>query len=105
MLYHTTLQLDENHRGALNNLGVLALNARQYEFAEDWFRRAERIDPRNSKTHYLLATTLAGKGDYPRAETELETAISLNPSQNEFRELRTKIAQLRRSSAEVKQRN
>jgi Tfp pilus assembly protein PilF len=99
-LYHATLQFDANHRGALNNLGVLALNARNYDFAENWFRRAERVDPRNSKTHFLLATTFADKGDYVRAEKEVETAIELNPTQHEFTQLKTKIAELRRSSAE-----
>ena len=98
--YHTTLQIDENHRGALNNLGVLALDAHNYDSAENWLRRAERIDPRNSKIHFLLATTLADKGDYNRAETELETAITLNPTQHEFVQLKTKIAELRQSSAE-----
>jgi Flp pilus assembly protein TadD len=103
MLYHTTLELDENHRGAVNNLGVLALNAAQYDSAESWFRRAEQIDPRNSKTHFLLASTLTDKGDYSGAETELEAAIALNPTQNEFRELQDRLAQLRRSAAETKQ--
>jgi cytochrome c-type biogenesis protein CcmH/NrfG len=98
--YHNTLEIDGNHRGALNNLGVLALNAQNYDFAENWFRRAERIDPRNSKIHFLLATTLVDKGDYNRAETELEMAIALNPTQHEFTQLKTKIAELKRSSAQ-----
>ena len=99
-LYQTTLQMDANHRGALNNLGVLAFNALNYDVAENWFRRAERVDPRNSKTHFLLARTLAEKGDYNRAETEVDAAIALNPSQHEFTQLKTRIAELRRSTGD-----
>ena len=90
--YWTTLQLEKNHRGALNNLGVLALEDRLYDRAETYFRRAQQVEPRNAKVHYLLATTLFARGNRDGAQAEIQTAIALNPEQGEFKELATKIA-------------
>ena len=92
LLYFTTLQLDQNHRGALNNLGVLALEDRDFKRAENCFRRAERIDPRNAKVHFLLAKALLARGNHNDAEAEIQTAIALNPEHKEFKELAGEIA-------------
>ena len=89
--YFATLQFDETHRGALNNLGVLALEEQQNDAAEKWFRRALYLDPRNAKTHFLLAKALLGKGDRETARREVEIALQLNPQQSEFEQLRAEI--------------
>jgi Flp pilus assembly protein TadD len=89
--YLATLKYDENHRGALNNLGVMALDANRSDVAEMWFRRAERIDPHNAKTHFLLAKTLLAKGSRQAAQLEIDTAIRLRPGQREFKQLRQQI--------------
>jgi hypothetical protein len=91
LFYQATLKFDENHRGALNNLGVMALAANRYELAEKWLRRAENIDPGNAKTHFLLAKALLARGDREAAQVEIETAIRLRPTQREFRELKHEI--------------
>jgi Flp pilus assembly protein TadD len=83
--------LDPQHKGAFNNLGVVALDAHQLVEAENWFRRAEDVDPRNAKTHFLLAKTLLEKSDRPAARVEIDTAIKLNPNQVEFKELKKRI--------------
>ena len=57
------LDLDPKHKGAFNNLGVIALEASQFGEAERWFRYAENIDPRSAKTHFLLAKTLLKEND------------------------------------------
>jgi Flp pilus assembly protein TadD len=80
------LHYDQQHRGALNNLGVLALEAKQYDQAETWLRRAERVDERNAKTHFLLAKTLLGKGDREAARPEALRAAVLDPKQPEFKQ-------------------
>jgi tetratricopeptide (TPR) repeat protein len=82
--YLTTLQYDPDHRGALNNLAVMALNAHRYDMAEMWLRRAEHVDERNAKTHFLLAKAMLGKGDRASARLEIERAIGLAPNQPEF---------------------
>lgn len=89
--YSAVLSIDSRHKGALNNLGVVALEANQFGEAEKWFRRAEDIDPRNAKTHFLLAKAFLAKNDRAAAQTEIAMAILLNPDQPEFRELQKQV--------------
>jgi Tetratricopeptide repeat len=89
--YRAVLNLDQNHKGAFNNLGVIALEANQVDGAEKWFRQAENVDPRNGKTHFLLAKTLLAKNDRAAAEREINVAIQLKPDQPEFNALKEQI--------------
>jgi Tfp pilus assembly protein PilF len=89
--YRATLDLDPRHKGASNNLGVIAFDEHQFDAAELWFRRAVDVDPRNAKTHFLLAKTLFAKGNGSAARSEVERAIDLNPDQTEFLALREQI--------------
>src|SRR5205807_2133806 len=70
--YLATLRLDPQHRGAINNLGVLALENGQSDVAEQRFREALAIDARNPKTHFLLAKTLIAKGQTESARVEID---------------------------------
>jgi hypothetical protein len=89
--YLTTLHLDSRHRGAINNLGVLALENGQPEVAEERFRQALAIDARNPKTHFLLAKSLIAEGHNDSALAEIDRALALKPDQPEFKELRAQI--------------
>ena len=89
--YRAVLNLDPQHKGAFNNLGVIALDANQFVEAENWFRRAEEVDPRNAKSHFLLAKTLLAKNDRRAARSEIDAAIQLKPDQVEFKELKKQI--------------
>ena len=89
--YLATLQLDNHHRGALNNLGVMALDGGKFDAAESWLRHAEDVDPRNAKIHFLLAKTLLAKDEHELAREEIEIAIRLQPNQIEFQQLKQKI--------------
>ena len=89
--YRAVLSLDPQHKGAFNNLGVIALDANQYDEAEKWFRRAQVVDPRNAKTHFLLAKTFLGKNDRLAARAEIEAAIRLKPDEFEFKRLREEL--------------
>jgi Tetratricopeptide repeat len=91
--YRAVLNLDPKHKGAFNNLGVIALDSSQFDEAEKWFRRAKDLDPRNAKTHFLLAKALLGQNDRPQAEAEIDTAILLSPDQPEFATLKQQIEQ------------
>jgi len=91
LFYHDTLRVDPQHKGALNNLGVIAFEATRYGEAENWFRRAEDVDPRNAKTHFLIAKTLLAKNNRGAARVEIDTAIRLKPDQPEFKELKKQI--------------
>jgi tetratricopeptide (TPR) repeat protein len=89
--YRAVLNLDSQHKGAFNNLGVIALNAEQFDQAENWFRHAGNVDPRNAKTHFLLAKTLLAKNERGSAWAEINAAIQLNPDQPEFKALKQQI--------------
>jgi len=89
--YRSVLNLDPHHKGAFNNLGVIAFDAKEYAEAEKWFRHAQDVDPRNAKTHFLLAKTLLAKNDRRAARVEIDAAIALKPEQPEFRELKQQI--------------
>lgn len=91
LFYRATLQIDPNHKGALNNLGVIALEDKQYGEAKAWLLHAEAVDPRNAKTHYLLAKALLMEGDRQAAQDEIETAIRLKPNQTEFTALERQL--------------
>jgi Tetratricopeptide repeat len=90
-MYRRTLTLDPRHEGALNNLGVIALENNRGEEAIGWFRHSLSLNSRNGKTHFLLAKALLLNGDVGDARAEIDQAISLNPSQSEFQKLRSTL--------------
>jgi Tetratricopeptide repeat len=90
-MYQRTLSLDPKHVGALNNLGVIALENKRAPEAIDWFRRALVLNSRNGKTHFLLAKALLLDGDASDARAEIDQAIALNPQQPEFRQLKSSL--------------
>ena len=85
--YRAALQIDGRHKSALNNLGVLALEERQWEIAINFFRASIQSDPADAKTHYLLARAELENGNTAAALSEIEIALRLNPEQPEFRAL------------------
>lgn len=89
--YATTLQIDPHHERAFTNLGLLALDEQRYGLAESFFRHSIEVDPRNAKTHFLIAKALLAKGDRDSARGEVEVAIALHPDQPEFKKLRSEI--------------
>ncbi|MEN3370366.1 MAG: hypothetical protein V7609_2509 [Verrucomicrobiota bacterium] len=90
--YHAALKADAAHKGALNNLGVLALNEDQPAAAADYFRRALALEPRNAKTHYLLARALVALGDHAAAQVEAVRAVELDRTQPQFKALQEQLS-------------
>ena len=89
--YARTLTLGAQHKGAFNNLGVLALEESRWEVAANFLRKALEQEPADAKTRYLLAKALLGGGDIAGAETEITRALELNPEPPEFLQLRNEI--------------
>ncbi|HVF71559.1 MAG TPA: tetratricopeptide repeat protein [Chthoniobacterales bacterium] len=89
--YEATLKVDAQHKGALNNLGVIALNAKEPVQALDFFGRALLLEPGNAKTHYLLAKAHELTGDRDKAQSEAARAAELDPSQPEYREFKERL--------------
>jgi Flp pilus assembly protein TadD len=90
--YEAALKIDGKHKSALNNLGVLALGENRPAAAVDYFRRALALEPRNAKTHYLLAKALDLAGNRPDARTEVARAVELDPAQPEFKTLQEQLS-------------
>jgi tetratricopeptide (TPR) repeat protein len=91
--FDTTLRRDPVHKGALNNLGVLALNDQDWKQAATFFRTETMVLPNDSKSHFLLARAELGLGHTNIALSEADAALRLKPDQPEYRKLRTIIAQ------------
>jgi tetratricopeptide (TPR) repeat protein len=85
--YRAALQADGKHKGALSNLGVLALEERRWETAIKFFQASIQLDPADAKTHYLLARAELENGDAATALAEIQIALRLQPEQPEFRAL------------------
>jgi Flp pilus assembly protein TadD len=92
VFYYAALKTDPAHKGALNNLGVLALDENQPNAGADYFRRALALEPQNAKTHYLLAEALAALGDHAAARREAARAVELDPNQPEFKALQEQLS-------------
>src|ERR1700761_328082 len=72
------LAVDANHADSLYLLGLLSLQAQQYDHAIEWTARAIRSDPR---ANYLstLAKALLRSGRIEEALKTVEKTISLEP--------------------------
>lgn len=90
--YEAVLKIDAKHKGALNNLGVLALNEKEPAEAVSYFQRALALEPRNAKTHYLMARALDLVGNRAEARTEAARAVELDPAQPEFKAFQDQLA-------------
>jgi tetratricopeptide (TPR) repeat protein len=89
--YEAALKADPKHKGALNNLGVVALDEKAPAVAAEYFRRSLALQPQNAKTEYLLAQALMALGDRAGAEAAVSRALKLAPDQPEFLALRDRF--------------
>jgi tetratricopeptide (TPR) repeat protein len=85
--YRATLRAEAQHKGALNNLGVLALEEHQWKMAIKFFKASLQSDRADAKIHYLLARAELENGDAGTALSEIQIALRLEPEQPEFRAL------------------
>lgn len=89
--YEIVLRLDPRHKGALNNMGVLALEDQRPAEAKEYFRKAIEQEPQNAKTHYLLAKAELALGNIEGARTALGEALKREPDRIEYRQLQDEI--------------
>lgn len=93
--YLDALALQPRHKPALNNLGVLAFEDRQWIVARRLFGQALAVAPDDAKTHYLLARACFALNDIACAESQIGAALRLQPEQKEFIELGDQIREKR----------
>jgi tetratricopeptide (TPR) repeat protein len=89
--YGATLKADSNHKGALNNLGIVAWDENSPALAAEYFHRSLVLQPQNAKTHYLLARALFAGGRSTEAADALKRAVELGGERPEFAALREEI--------------
>lgn len=94
--YFSALRLDPAHAGAYNNLGVLALQERQWDLAVHFFRQALKHGPHDAKVYFLLAQAQLKLGDRESARQAVGRAVELDPSRLEFRALQQDLVKLPR---------
>lgn len=79
-LYRETLKTDPGHVEALNNLGVILLQRKDYEGAQENFLKIIRLSPESADPHYNLACLYALKGELGLGMAHLKRAVSLESS-------------------------
>ncbi|MGA9091678.1 MAG: tetratricopeptide repeat protein, partial [Bradyrhizobium sp.] len=77
------LALDAGHADTLQLMGLLSLQAKQYDAAIEWVDRANRADP---KTDYLasLGTALEQQGLHEQALKAFNKAVKIRPDDAEL---------------------
>ena len=91
LFYDAALKADPRHKGALNNLGMLALDEKDWDLAVKFFRASIQVAPGDAKSHYLLARAEFSLGHKNEAAAEIQIALQLNPDQTEFIKLQETI--------------
>ena len=77
---------------AANNLGALLGNENREGEAEEFFRRATMENPRFAQAWVNLAATLASQGKFGEAEGAVETALRVEPGNQEAERLKGMLA-------------
>jgi tetratricopeptide (TPR) repeat protein len=90
-LYSAVLRIDPRHKGALNNMGVIALDDGKFAEAAQYFRKSLDQEPGNAKTYYLLARAELALGNFEPAKTAIAHAVEIEPSRPEYRDLQKEI--------------
>ncbi len=72
------ITIDANHPEALNNLGVLALRARHWDEALDYFQRASTHAPDYREAWLNMGNAYKGMGELDQAQASFEHAIAID---------------------------
>jgi protein O-GlcNAc transferase len=77
--YRQILETQPDHVGALNLLGVLAVQTGRFDVAVNLIRRAIRLLPDSAEAHYNLGLARMNLGQFDEAIAECRQAIQFNP--------------------------
>ena len=89
--YEITLRLNPKHKGALNNLALVALEENQPAQALEYLQRALEQPPQEAKTFYLLAKAHLALGDFQSARVSIGQAIGRERDRSEYLQLQQEI--------------
>ena len=79
-LYNQVLEIDPNHLGAHNNLGVSFKALGENQKAKKCYQKAIKINPNNVDAHYNLGVALQLLGQNQKAKECYEKAIKIDPN-------------------------
>jgi tetratricopeptide (TPR) repeat protein len=82
--FRRTLELDDEHEGALMNLAALYASRGDKAGERQLRARIDRIQRGNPFHHFLLATEDEARGDYSRAARRYRRAIALHDREHHF---------------------
>ena len=91
--YSAVLLMDPAHKGALTNIGVMALDDGKFAEAAGYFRKALEQKPTIAKTYYLLAKAELALGNFEQAKGDIADALRMEPERPEYRSLEREIEQ------------
>ena len=77
IFFEKAIEIDKNHTGANNNLGLVHKELGDLEKAKDCFQKVISIDPFKEKAHNNLGIILLQSGDLINAKKSFEKAISI----------------------------
>ena len=83
--YQEILKADPNNAAAARGLGYAYLQAKDFEKAAEYFKRAAQADSGDPRVHYYSALLMSredgfSQSDVKQIRSELETAVALDPS-------------------------
>ena len=91
----------EPENGAyVDSLGWVYFRQGKLDEAEKYLSDAVRLMPRDATIREHLGDVFAKRGDMQRALAEYRAAVELDPESKDIEKLRSKIAEIERSSAQ-----
>jgi superkiller protein 3 len=79
-LYKDLLRLDPTFSDALNDLGVIYIQQKNFAEAKECFEKAIQLQPNTVEPYYNLACLHSIKGELQEGLMQLNQAIALNPA-------------------------
>lgn len=78
-VYRQVLKRNPDHSGALNNLGLLEADQRNFDEAERCFRRAMALEPRNANAVMNLGNLFKARDKHEEAVACFHQALAIEP--------------------------
>jgi len=94
-LYQDGLKLDPGYVDALNNIGVIFIQERNFAAAQRHFEKAMRLNPAYADPFYNLACLHAIKGELKQGLALLERAVSIDTTARDWARKDSDLANLR----------
>ncbi len=86
-----TIRTDRPHDGALRNMGLIAIEEKEWDAAENFLTAALKVEPGSAKAYFLIARARREAGNIPGALSAIEEAIRLDGKTPDFQKLRDEL--------------